>query len=326
MKGAARIALAVLGAGVVAVGGGAWFAWHEYLDPGPLKEARAVVVPRGGADTTADALAAAGVVSSPLAFQLAAAATSGDGRLRAAEFEFPAGASLRDVLAVLRAGKPIQHRLSLPEGLSAAQMAVLMARADALEGDPVVPEEGMMLPDTYLYDRGTTRAALVERGRRMMEAALDRAWAARRPGLPLASPHEALVLASIVERETAKAEERPHIAAVFLNRLRLGMKLQSDPTVIYAASGGLGVLDHGITRAELDQNDPYNTYRVDGLPPGPICMPGVAALRAVTQPDDTDDLYFVADGTGGHAFARTVDDHNRNVAHWREVERARRNP
>ena len=308
------------------VGGSAAFAWHEYVSPGPLAQARTVVVPRGGLGTTAAALASAGVVSSPLAFRLAAAATVRDGRLRAAEFEFPAGASLHDVLAVLRGAKPIQHRLSLPEGLSAAQMAVLIARADALEGDPVVPDEGMMLPDTYLYDRGTTRAALVQRGRHMMETALDHAWRERRPGLPLASPKEALVLASIVERETAKPEERPRIAAVFLNRLRLGMKLQSDPTVIYAASGGLGVLDHGITRAELDRDDPYNTYRVEGLPPGPICMPGLAALRAVTQPDDTDALYFVADGTGGHAFASTVDDHNRNVAHWREVERARHNP
>ena len=325
MRTAARVALAVVGLGVVAAGGGA-FARHEYLAPGPLLQTRLVVVPRGGLDTTADALAASSVVSSPLAFRLAAAATSRDGPLRAAEFEFPAGASLRDVLAVLRGAKPVQHKLSLPEGLSAAQMAVLIARADALEGDPVVPEEGMMLPDTYLYDRGTTRAALVARGRRMMEAALARAWEERRPGLPLASAQEALVLASIVERETAKPEERPRIAAVFLNRLRLGMKLQSDPTVAYGASGGWGVLDHGITRAELDRGDPYNTYRVDGLPPGPICMPGLASLRAVTQPDDTDDLYFVADGTGGHAFATTVEDHLRNVAHWREVERARRNP
>ena len=326
MKTAARVALAVVGTGIVAAGGSAVYARHEYLAPGPLGTARAVQAPRGGLDRTADALAAAGVVASPLAFRIAAAVTSRDGPVHAAEFEFPAGASLQTVLGILRTAKPLQHRLSLPEGLSAAQMATLIANADALDGDPAVPEEGMMLPDTYLYERGVTRAALVERGRRMMERALDRAWRERRPGLPLTSPQEALVLASIVERETAKPEERPHIAAVFLNRLRLGMKLQSDPTVIYAASGGLGVLDHGITRAELDRDDPYNTYRTQGLPPGPICMPGMAALRAVTQPDDTDDLFFVADGAGGHVFSRTAEEHNRHVAHWREVERARRNP
>lgn len=322
----ARAVFGVLGLGLVACGAGAAYGWHEYRVAGPLASARAVVVPRGGLEGTADALASAGVVSSALRFRAAAVLTAREGALHAAEFEFPAHGSLAEVLAVLRTARPVQHRLTLPEGLSAAQMALLIANAEALEGDPAVPEEGMMLPETYLYERGTTRAAIVERGRRAMERALDRAWAERRPGLPLAGPEEALTLASIVERETAKPEERPHVAAVYLNRLRLGMKLQSDPTVIYAASGGMGVLDHGITRAELEADDPYNTYRVGGLPPGPICMPGVASLRAVTQPEDTDDLYFVADGSGGHAFARTAEDHARNVAHWREVERARRNP
>lgn len=325
MRTAARLALAVVGLGVLVAGAGL-YARRQFLAPGPLDRPRAVAVPRGGLDRTADALVAAGVVASPLAFRIAATATSRQGPLHAAEFEFPAGASLHDVLSVLRTAKPVQHRLTLPEGLSAAQVAILIADADALDGDPVVPQEGMMLPETYLYERGTTRESLIERGHRMMERALDRAWAERRPTLPLASAREALVLASIVERETAKPEERPHIAGVYLNRLRLGMKLQSDPTVAYAASGGLGVLDHGITRAELDANDPYNTYRVAGLPPGPICMPGVAALRAVTQPADTDDLYFVADGTGGHVFARTGEEHARNVQRWREIERARRNP
>ena len=159
-----------------------------------------------------------------------------------------------------------------------------------------------------------------------MDRALEAAWEARQPGLPLVSKAEALVLASIVEKETGKAGERPLIAAVFMNRLRQGMKLQSDPTVVYVASGGLGSLGHPITRSELDQVDAYNTYVIAGLPPAPICMPGLAAIRAATQPATSDALYFVADGTGGHAFARTQDDHLRNVAHWREIERARAQP
>ena len=177
-----------------------------------------------------------------------------------------------------------------------------------------VPPEGSLLPETYAFDRGTTRAALIERATKAMGRALDRAWADRSPTLPLDSPHDALVLASIVERETAKPEERPRVAAVFLNRLRQGMKLQSDATVVYGASGGAGILDHGLTRSELDSDDPYNTYRIPGLPPGPIAMPGAASLRAVTQPMQSTELFFVADGTGGHVFARTQEEHLRNVA------------
>ena len=306
----------------VVLAAGAWAGLRSYRAPGPLAEERPVVVPRASIGQVADALAAEGVVSGAVALRVAALLTRGEGPLKAGEFAFPAHASLAGVLAVLRGGKPVQHRLTVPEGLTAAQVAVLLDKAPALDGPTTVPEEGWMLPDTYAFERGTARAALVERGAKAMERALDRAWAARAPDLPLASPREALILASIVERETGRPEERPRVAAVFLNRLRRGLKLQSDPTVAYGASGGLGVLDHGITRAELDRDDPYNTYRIAGLPPGPICMPGVASLRAVTQPVG-DDLYFVADGGGGHAFARTEAEHLRNVAHWRELERQR---
>jgi UPF0755 protein len=163
----------------------------------------------------------------------------------------------------------------------------------------------------------------MDRGRIAMDRALEHAWAARMPNLPLATPHEALVLASLVERETAKPEERPLIAGVFVNRLRLGMKLQSDPTVVYGASNGLGLLDHPLTRAELDRDDAFNTYRIPGLPAAPICMPGLASLQAATQPAVTDALYFVADGTGGHAFSRTQAEHLRHVAALRDIERGR---
>ena len=305
------------------LGGAALYAMRAYEAPGPLPVADVVLVPRGGLDQVADALEHEGVVRSAFALRAAAIVTRGQGAVRAGELEFPAAASLRQVLEVLRTARPVQHRLTIPEGLTAAQVAVLLDRAPALEGDPALPEEGRLLPETYAYERGTPRATLVERGRIAMDRALERNWAVRSPAVPLATAQEALILASIVERETARPEERPRIAAVFLNRLRRRMKLQSDPTVVYGASGGVGVLDHGLTKADLERADPYNTYRIAGLPPGPISMPGLASLRAVMQPADTDELFFVADGSGGHVFARTAEEHSRNVARWREVERAR---
>ena len=223
---------------------------------------------------------------------------------------------------ILRTAKPVEHHLTIPEGLTAAQIALLLDHAEATQGDTPVPPEGAVLPQTYAYEFGTTRAALVARATAAMDRALGQAWASRAPDLPLASAHDMLTLASIVERETAKSDERPHVAAVFLNRLRLGMKLQADPTAAYAASGGSGALNHTLTRADLDASNPYNTYQVAGLPPGPIDSPGVAAIQAVAHPANTDDLYFVADGTGGHVFARSVEDHNRNVAKWRALNAA----
>ncbi|MBK1661106.1 aminodeoxychorismate lyase [Paracraurococcus ruber] len=242
--------------------------------------------------------------------------------MRAAEFAFPAGASLEQVLAILREGRPVQRRLTIPEGLTARQVASLLRGTEGLTGEVPVPEEGSILPETYAWEWGFDRAALLRRAQAAMARTLAEIWAERAEGLPLATPREALVLASIVERETALPEERPRIAAVFLNRLRRGMPLQSDPTVAYAAAEG-GALERPLTRADLDRDHPFNTYRIRGLPPAPIAAPGVAALRAVTRPAQTDDLYFVANGEGGHAFARTLEEHNRNVARWREIERRR---
>ncbi len=318
-----RVAGAVLFLLVLLTAGAGFWAYRAFNAPGPLPEATAIVVPHGGLDEVGEALAHQGVVASPVMFRLAALATYGDGSLRAAELLFPKAASLREVLTVLRTARPVQHHLTIPEGLTAQQVITLLAQADALTGEAATPPEGGVLPETYSYERGATREQLLDRGRSAMDRALEHAWATRTPGLPLANPHEALVLASMIERETGRPEDRPMVARVLLNRLNQGMKLQSDPTVVYGASGGLGVLDHGITRAELDRDDPYNTYRIDGLPPGPICMPGVAALRAATQPAQTDALYFVADGAGGTVFSRTQDEHLRRVAKWREIERAK---
>ena len=287
--------------------------------PGPLAEARAVVVPRGSPLRLGEVLQGEGVIRHAAALRIAAQLTSAEGPLRAGEFLFPAGATLRDVLTVLRTARPVQHRLTIPEGLTASAIAILMERTETLAGDALVPAEGAVLPDTYLHERGTPRGAVLERATRAMDRALAEAWAGRAEGLPLATPQDMLVLASIVERETGRADERARVAQVFVNRLRRGMRLQSDPTVVYAASGGAGVLDRPISRADLDAQHPYNTYRIPGLPPGPIASPGAASLQAVAHPAAGDELYFVADGTGGHAFARTLEEHNRNVARWRAL-------
>ena len=293
---------------------------------GPLAEARSVVIPRGGSDAVADTLQRAGVISETTPFLLGARLTSQEGAMRSGEFVFPAGASLRDVLSILRTATPVQRRVTLPEGLSSAQALAMLARAPGLSGDPPPPPEGSLFPDTYAYEWGMSRADIIARARAAMDKALAEAWEGRAETVPLSSPREALIMASIVERETGVAAERARVAGVFANRLRRNMPLQSDATVVYAASEGVGVLDRPITRADLDMDNPFNTYRNRGLPPGPIAAPGLASIRAAVNPEPHDFLYFVADGTGGHAFARTLDEHNRNVAKWREIERQRAAP
>lgn len=312
--------LVVLLAGLAA--GGWWYARGVFAAPGPAAEPVQMVVPRGGTAAIADALAERGVIRDPRAFLVAAWLTRDSGPLRAAEFVFPARASLREVLEVLRRARPVQRRLTIPEGLTARQIVALIERAEGLTGETPPFDEGALLPETYAYQWGDTRAAIVRRADAAMSSALTEIWATRAPNLPLRSARDALILASIVERETGKAEERARVAGVFINRLRRNMPLQSDPTAAYAAAEG-GVLDRPLTRADLDRDHPFNTYRIRGLPPGPIASPGRDALRAAVQPEATEFLFFVADGQGGHAFARTLEEHNRNVARWREVERAR---
>jgi UPF0755 protein len=313
------ILLALLGA---AGGGAAWYASRVFNAPGPLAAETPVVVPRGGVGAVAEALAERGVIADARAFALAAYATQGAGAVRAGEFAFPANASLREVLSVLRTARPVQRFLTIPEGLQAVQIVALLGRTEGLAGEVPPIAEGALLPETYAFQFGDTREGLVRRAREAMGRALAEEWAGRAPNLPLASPREALVLASIVERETALAAERPRVAGVFVNRLRRGMMLQSDPTVAYAAADG-GVLERALTRADLEREHPFNTYRIRGLPPGPIASPGLAAIRATLRPEAHEFLFFVADGTGGHAFSRTLEEHNRAVARWRDIERSR---
>lgn len=314
-----RLALLFFLAVCLAAGVAAW-GWHEYSRPGPLDESTTVFIEQGsGARAISHALAEAGVVRERLAFLAAVRIRDDHGRLRAGEYIFPAHASLRSVIDKLVAGDTIVRRLTIAEGLTAREALAAIERADGLVG-PVPPvEEGTLLPDTYHYSRGDSRAELVERMQRAMATTVERLWAARPPDLPLATPLELVTLASIVEKETGVAEERSRVAAVFINRLRKGMPLQSDPTVVYALERDGTALDRPLLRSDLAFDSPYNTYGNGGLPPGPIANPGLASLEAVIRPVESDELYFVADGSGGHAFARTLAEHNRNVRRWRQI-------
>jgi UPF0755 protein len=297
-----------------------WAGWG-YLGPGPAPKAATVVLPKGaGTSQIAAALAEAGVVRSQLLF--IAAAKLGGGTLKAGEYEIGSGASLAKVLADLRAGRVVRHFVTIPEGWTSEMAADVVARQPLLVGDALAPAEGALLPETYEVARGETRAAVLQRMAEAQARLLATLWPRRQPGLPFASPQEAVTLASIVEKETALAAERPRIAAVYINRLRAGMRLESDPTTIYGISRGRP-LGRGITRAELSAVTPYNTYQVVGLPPTPIANPGRAAIEAVLSPPKTGELFFVADGRGGHAFAASFAEHQKNVARWREIERQR---
>lgn len=322
MRGALRALRLLSLAAVVGLGIAAVLAWRVATAPGPLAEDRTVVVPRGSTRDIADLLERAGVIADGDAFAVVAAITRGQGPLRAGEFVFPAGVTLLDTLGVLRTARPVQHRFTILEGALAVQIRAALEAEEALAGPVPSFAEGALLPETYLFTRGDTRESVLRRAAAAMDQLLAQEWDSRAANLPLANPREALVLASIIERETGVAQERARVAGVFVNRLRRGMMLQSDPTTAYAAAGG-AVLDRPLTRADLQRDHPFNTYRVVGLPPGPIASPGRAAVRAALNPEPHDFLYFVADGTGGHAFARTLEEHNRNVAAWRRIERER---
>ncbi len=289
--------------------------------PGRLDGAQIVLVPHGSSGAVAEGLRQAGVIGGVWPFRAAAALTAWQGPIHAAEFSFPAHASLAVILAILRQGRPVQHLLTIPEGLTSARIGLLLARADGLDGAIALPDEGALLPESYAYQRGTPNVALLQRAGRAMAETLEQAWRGRDPGLDLHAPRDLLILASLVERETRLAQERPLVAKVFLNRLWRGMRLQSDPTVVYADSGGDGELDHGLSREALDRPSPYNTYLVPGLPAGPICAPGRAAIEAAAHPARSNALYFVADGKGGHVFAETLPEHVRNVERYRRTQR-----
>jgi UPF0755 protein len=297
-----------------------------YFGPGPAARhgASTMVVLRPGAGVAeiGSELRRGGVIGSQTLFVLAAEVTGAAHKLKAGEYAFPSHASLASVTAAIAEGRVVRHFITVPEGVTSQVVMQTLMRADFLAGVAPEPPEGAVLPETYEARRGDDRAAVL---RRMMDArdkVLGSLWAQRRSDLPYKTPEEAVVLASIVEKETAKPDERPRIAAVFVNRLKAGMRLESDPTVIYGLTGGKP-LGHGIRVSELQSQTPYNTYLIAGLPPTPIGNPGRASLAAALDPPRTDELYFVADGTGGHVFAATLPEHMANVAKWRAIEAKR---
>ena len=295
-----------------------------YLAPGPTARSASttVVLPaRSGLRGVARQLAQAGVIRSPIVFIVAAELTGAAHGLQAGEYAIASRGSLASIVAQIRQGRVVQHFLTIPEGFTSAQAMETLARADELTGDASTPPEGSLLPETYQVVRGETRAHVLARMRAERDALLSSLWAGRSAGLPYRSPEEAVILASVVEKETALASERPRVAAVFINRLRKGMSLASDPTVVYGLTGG-APLGHGLRVSELARRTPFNTYAVSGLPPTPIANPGRAALEAALHPAPGEELYFVADGTGGHAFSSTLDQHRKNVARWRAIELA----
>ncbi|RZJ40038.1 MAG: endolytic transglycosylase MltG, partial [Brevundimonas sp.] len=302
-------------------------AWSVFYAPGPSArqgDATIVSLPSGaGVNAIAANLKAAGVIRSTDMFKAAATLTGADRRLRAGEYEVPSGASLRSVLVLLVSGKVVRHYVTLPEGWSSAQAVDILMRQPILIGAvETVPDDGTLWPDTYEVARGDTRASVIARMQRARDENLARLWATRGPNSVVRTPDEAMILASIVEKETGLAAERPRVASVFSNRLRSGMRLESDPTIVYGITKGRP-LGRGLRRSEIDRHTDWNTYQIDGLPPTPIANPGRDAIAAVLNPPVSDDLFFVADGSGGHAFARTYDQHLANVARWRAIERQR---
>jgi len=306
------------------LGGAAAWLWQGFNAAGPLADEKIVVVPKGiGTAGIAKVLADAGVIDNALVFNLGARFAARGAALHAGEFKFPSHVSPRDAMQVLIDGHVLMHRVTIAEGLTVSEIFAVLQAAPDLEGAlPPSPPEGTLLPETYFFVLGDTRAQVVDRMRSQMDATLASLWPGRDPEVALASPQDAVVLASVVEKETAKEDERPRIAAVFYNRMKKGMALQSDPTVIFALTQGKSKLDRALTGDDLKTDSPYNTYVVTGLPQGPIANPGLASLKAVLHPLKTKELYFVADGTGGHAFAETLEEHNKNVAKWRKLQKS----
>ncbi|MCC7347894.1 MAG: endolytic transglycosylase MltG [Variibacter sp.] len=312
---------------ILAVAAGIGYAMgkQRFEAPGPLTEDRIVNIPRGGMQDMADQLVREGVIDQKWVFIGGVLLTRSRDDLKSGEYMFRKNASLRDVVDTIAEGKVVQHQVTLPEGLTSEQIIARLLETDLLSG-PVreIPREGTLLPESYRFTRGFPREQLVQRMQQEQRRLVQAVWERRSPDLPLKTPEQLVVLASIVEKETGRADERARVAAVFVNRLQRGMKLQSDPTIIYGLVGGKGTLGRPIMRSEIEQPTPYNTYVITGLPPGPIANPGRAALEATANPSRTKDIYFVADGTGGHAFAETLEQHNRNVARLRQLEQQQR--
>src|SRR5580693_8170562 len=311
----------LLGA-LATVGVLAWLL-KESRSPGPLAADKVVMIVReDDAGSIADQLERAGVIDSATWFNILTLLDGNRGALKRGEYAFKAGMSMNEIENELLAHRVVRYKLTIPEGLTSEQVVDRLRDDTVLTGDVrEPPREGSLMPDTYYFERDDTRVSILSRMAKIQAKTVEDIWKARSSDLPIKSPWEMVTLASIVEKETGKTEERPRVAGVFINRLDKHMRLGSDPTIVYGLVLGKGTLGRSITKADINQPTPYNTYIIDGLPPGPICNPGKAALEAVAKPVRGKDLYFVADGTGGHAFAETLDQHQKNVAHWRQIEK-----
>jgi len=312
----------------VAVGGALYVGKQRFEAPGPLNDDKVVNIPRGlGIRDIADLLAREGVIDRPWVFIGGVLVLKARGELKSGEYQFGKGASLADVVNTIVENKVVQHALTIPEGLTSEQIVAKLLENDALTGQiKEIPREGTLLPETYKFTRGMARAQIIQRMQQAHLHMLQEVWEHRMTDLPVKTPEQLVILASIVEKETGKPDERSRVASVFVNRLKSKMRLQSDPTIIYGLTGGKGSLGRPIMKSEIEQPTPYNTYVIDGLPPGPIANPGRASLEAAANPARTKDLYFVADGTGGHVFSENYDQHQKNVARLRVIERGDAQP
>jgi UPF0755 protein len=312
----------------LAVGAALYIGKQRFEAPGPLTEDKSVNISRGlGIRDIAALLEREGVIDQPYVFIGGVTVMKARGGLKHGEYRFTKHASMSDVIETMIEGKVVQHALTIPEGLTSEQIVAKLLQNTALTGQiKEIPREGSLLPETYKFTRGATRAQIIKRMQQAEQREVKEIWAHRMSDLPISTPEELVTLASIVEKETGKQGERSRVAAVFINRLKSKMKLQSDPTIIYGLTGGKGSLGRPILKSEIEQPTPYNTYVINGLPPGPIANPGKASLEAVASPARTKDLFFVADGAGGHVFSETYEQHQKNVAKLRARERAQSKP
>jgi len=313
---------------IILLGGAVfYFGNREFTRPGPTVTTETVNIrPNTGTREIANLLQREGIIRDPRVFLVGLRVNNADSSLKAGEYEIKPGASMRDIMELLQSGRSVMYSLTVPEGWTVKQVWDRIAETEELTGDmpAEMPAEGSLAADTLRFTRGLSRQEVVNKLLADQRELVQSIWDRRAEDLPIETIEEFVTLASIVEKETGRADERSRVAGVFINRLRKGMRLQSDPTVIYGIFGGEGKpSDRPIYRSDLQKETPYNTYVIRGLPPTPIANPGRAALEAVANPSRTDDLYFVADGTGGHAFAKTLDEHNENVARWRRIERER---
>ncbi len=314
---------------IIGMAGGSWWAYQQFNKPSSLDESVIITIPRGAnIGRVAEILYYEGVIDSYVIFKIAGRLTGQASKIKAGEYEFTPHLSMKQILDLIEKGKTVKRNITIREGLTSYQIINLLSGINTLKQSYIeIPNEGSLLPETYSYSKGDGAVDIINRMKTAMSATIDELWEERVPDLPINTKEEAIILASIIEKETAKPSERRRVAGVFINRLRIGMLLQTDPTVIYALTqgkhenNGKGPLGRRLLKKDLKFDSPYNTYLYAGLPPAPISNPGRASIKAALNPEEHKYIYFVADGSGGHAFAKTLKEHNNNVAKWRKIRR-----